>query len=191
MRSKLALAALLILSSFPVLAQVSPAAKVGGLPLSFGFGVSDYGLDYGQGRRMIGLSATGDYSVFHGIGVECEGTTIFADKPDALTRMKQSTIKGGAIYKYHPVFGIRPYVKALYGLGSIDFPSRNPLYTHDTYNMWALGGGAEYRIWSSLYVRGDYEYQTWPHFQSRTKSLDPNGFTVGADYYLRGFHKHY
>jgi hypothetical protein len=190
MRSKLVLAALFTLSTLPVCAQVAPAAKISGLPLGVGGGITDYSLDYGPGRRMLGISAWADYNLFHGLGVEAEGTDIFIDKPDSLTRMKQETIKGGLIYKYHPVFQITPYAKAITGLGSVDFPSRNPLYTHDTYILFAVGGGAEYKVWRTLYARGDYEYQFWYQFQSR-HYLNPNGFTVGATYYLRGIHRHY
>ena len=190
MRSKLVLAALITLSTLPVFAQVAPTVKIGGLPLGVGAGVSDYSLDYGPGRRMIGVSAWADYNLFHGIGVEAEGTSIFADKPDVITRMRQDTIKGGLIYRSHPLLGIRPYAKGLVGLASMDFPSRNPLYTHDTFTMYAVGGGAEYRLWKTLFARGDYEYQFWPQvFGPHT--LNPNGYTIGATYYLRGLHRHY
>jgi len=190
MRSKLVLAALFALASLSAAAQVAPAAKIGGLPLGVGVGVSDYDLDYGPSRRMIGISAWADYNLFHGLGVEAEGTSIFADKPESLSRMRQDTIKGGAVYKYHPIFHIRPEVKYLIGLGSIDFPSHNPLYTHDTFTVSAAGGGAEYRAWQNLYAHFDYEYQWWYSYHG-PRALNPNGFTIGATYYLRGIHKHY
>jgi opacity protein-like surface antigen len=189
MRSKLVLAALITLLTLPVFSQVAPAVKIGGLPLGIGVGLSDYALDYGFGSRMLGVSAWGDYNLFHGLGIEAEGTSIFADRPERLARMKQQTIKGGGIYKYHPIFGVRPYVKGVLGIGSIDFPSNNPLYTHDTYTVYAFGAGAEYRAWKTLYVRGDYEYEFWQKFQG-PRFLNPNGFTVGATYYLRGIHRH-
>ena len=189
MRSKLVLAALLSLFTLPAFSQVAPAVKIGGLPIGIGAGVSDYSIDYGFSRRMIGVSAWGDYNLFHGLGIEAEGTSIFADRPERLARMKQQTIKGGGIYKYHPIFGVRPYVKGVLGIGSIDFPSNNPLYTHDTYTVYAFGAGAEYRAWKTLYVRGDYEYEFWQKFQG-PRFLNPNGFTVGATYYLRGIHRH-
>jgi hypothetical protein len=190
MRSKLVLAALLALSTTPVFAQVAPAVKIGGLPLGVGAGISDYSVDYGPSRRMIGVSAWGDYNLFHGLGVEVEGTTIFADRPAVLTRMRQDTIKGGAVYKIRPFFGLHPYAKGLLGIASIDFPSRNPLYTHDTFQMYAFGGGAEYKIWNTLYARGDYEYQFVEQFHG-PHALNPNGYTIGATYYLRGLHRHY
>lgn len=189
MRSKLVLAALFFLSTLPVLAQVAPAARVRTIPLGVGAGFTDYDLDYGQSRRMLGVSAWADYSIFRGLGIEVEGTSIFADRPDTLTRMRQDSIKGGIIYRYHQVFHVRPYAKVLGGLGSIDFPSSNPLYTHDTYTLWAAGGGLEYKLWRPLYLRGDYEYQNWVDYRGN-QALNPNGFTVGATYYLSGIHGH-
>jgi opacity protein-like surface antigen len=189
MRSKLVLAALMILSTLPVFAQVAPAVKIGGLPLGIGAGFSDFDLDYGPGRRMVGVSAWADYNLFHGIGIAAEGNTIFADKPAVLQRMRQDTAMGGGIYRTHTFFGIHPYVQFVIGIGSIDFPSGNPFYTHDTFSTWAYGGGAEYKLWKTLYARGSYEYQFW-HQYLGPRDLNPQGFTIGATYYLRGIHRH-
>ncbi len=175
--------------SIPARAQVAPTVKISGLPLGVGGGLSDYSLDYGQGRRMLGVNAWADYELFHGLGIEAEGTAIVFDKPSTLQRMKQETIKGGAIYRARPFWGVRPYAKALMGIGSIDFPSNNPLYTHDTYTVEALGGGVEYRVWNTVYVRGDYEYQMWNQYHG-PYNLTPNGFTIGATYYFRKIHGH-
>lgn len=190
MRLKLVLAALISLSTLPVFSQVAPAVRIGGLPLGVGGGFSSFDLDYGHGSRMIGASAWADYSLFHGLGIEAAGTSIFADRPERISRMRQDTIKGGGIYKAHPFFGVRPYAKFLVGIGSIDFPSRYPTYTHDTYLMYASGGGVEYKVWKTLFVRGDYEYEWWRQYQG-PRDLNPNGFTIGATYYLRGIHRHY
>lgn len=190
MRSKLILAILLAFSGLPVYAQVAPAVKINSLPLGVGGGFSDYNLDYGRGRRMYGASAWANYDLFHGVGVYAEGTSIFAGKPSSLTRMRQDTGKGGVIYRAHPFFGIRPFAKAVIGVGSIDFPSGNPHYTHDTYTVWAFGGGGEYKLWKTLYARADYEYQFWHQYHG-PRDLNPSGFTVGATYYLRGLHGHY
>ena len=193
MRSMLVLAAVIFLLSLPGLpglSQVAPAAQsVSGLPIGVGAGLTDYSLDYGQDRRMLGASVWGDYSIWHGLAVEAEGTFIFADRPSSISRMQQNTVKGGLIYKYNTVFRVRPYVKGAIGLGSIDFPSRNPFYTHDTYTMYAFGAGLEYQAGRRVYLRGDYEYQLWQNFQGRN-TLNPNGFTLGATYYFRGIHRH-
>lgn len=190
MRSRIVLAAFLLFASLPGLAQVAPAVKIGGLPLGIGGGLSDFNLDYGPGRRMLGASAWIDYSLFHGLGVTAQGTTIYADKPDSLTRMRQDTIQGGVVYKYRTFHRFRPFVKGMAGIGSIDFPSGNPFYTHDTYLIYSVEGGGEYRLWNNLFAHGDYEYQFWPEYQG-PHTLNPNGFTFGATYYLRGVHRHY
>jgi opacity protein-like surface antigen len=139
---------------------------------------------------MIGVSAWADYNVFHGLGIEAKGTSIFADKPEVLTRMKQDSLMGGLIYKYHAVFRVRPLVSAAGGVGSIDFPDRNPLYTHDTFSTYALSGGGEFRTWNTLTIRASYDYQFWLNYHGK-HTLNPNGVTIGATYYLRGIHHHY
>ena len=175
--------------SIPARAQVAPTVKVSGLPLGVGGGLSDYSVDYGPGRRMLGFSEWADYELFHGIGIEAEGTEIILDKPSSLQRMKQETIKGGVIYKAREFWKIRPYAKGLIGIGNIDFPSNDPFYTHDTFVVEAFGGGVEYPVWNSLKIRGDYEYQMWNQYFGNN-NLTPNGFTIGATYYFRKIHKH-
>jgi hypothetical protein len=206
MRLKLVLAAFFALSILPAVAQVAPAARIHGLPLGVGVGFSDYNTDYYKPElpfwsgRMTGISAWADYSIFHGLGVEVEGTSIFGNKPkpfDGFGRtiygnLKEETAQVGIIYKYpRPIFKLRPYVKGLGGIGRVNFPSANPFYTEEDSALYSLGGGIEYKVWRTLFVRGDYEYQTWKDFRSGTQSLNPNGFTIGATYYLRGVHRHY
>ena len=149
---------------------------------------------------MVGISAWGDYSIFHGLGVEVEARTIFADKPTPVARsgqklygdgLKETMAQGGIIYKYHPIFKIRPFVKAVGGIGRVQFPSLNPLYTHEISAIYSADGGLEYRAWNTVFVRAEYEYQWWKDFRSGSVSLNPSGFTVGATYYLRGVHRHY
>jgi len=68
------------------------------------------------------------------------------------------------------------------GFGGISFENkRDPLYTHDTRTIFALGGGADIHVWNKVSIRADYEYQWWrqlfgPH------DLNPNGFTIGGVY---------
>jgi opacity protein-like surface antigen len=204
MRFKLVLAALLTLSTLPVFSQVAPAAKVGGLPLGVGVGFVNYDTDYYKpdlpywSGRMSGVSVWADYTLFHGLGVEVEGNSIFAGKPTPYVpsgqtiygSLKEETLQGGIFYKYHQVFGVRPYVKILGGGGRIDFPDTDPYYTSENCGVYTLGGGIEYKVWRTLYVRGEYEHQTWKGFRSGSQGLDPNGLNVGATYYLRGIHRH-
>lgn len=205
MRSKLVLAALVAFSILPAVAQVAPAAKVSGLPLGVGVGLTDYNTDYYRPElpywsgRMIGIAAWADYSIWHGFGVEVEGNSIFANAPKAYDKfgrtvyggLKEESAQVGITYKYHPIHRFRPYAKALGGIGRIDFPSVNPFYTQEDSALFSVGGGVEYKAWRTVFVRADYEYQFWKGFRSGTQTLNPNGFTIGATYYLRGVHRHY
>jgi len=188
---KLTLAVLFLTVTFPALSQVVPAASDGGgIPLSVGVGLSDYDLDWGHGRRMVGISAWADWNLYHmprllrGLGIEAEGHAIDFARPSSLPNMRQDTALGGVTYTWRHFNKFDPYAKFVGGIGSIDFPSHNPHYHHDTFSVFAPGGGVEYRIWRHISVRGDYEYQFWTHFFG-PNSLTPQGFTVGATYNFR------
>ena len=102
--------------------------------------------------------------------------------------MRHDTAEGGPTYTWRRLRKFQPYGKYLMGIGSIDFdplPGAPPTYTHDTRTIYAPGGGAQYRVFKSLWVRGDYEYQFWPNLFG-AHSLNPNGFTIGAMYDFGG-----
>ena len=97
--------------------------------------------------------------------------------------MRQDTGEGGAIYTWNRYRNFRPYAKYLVGIGSIDFATSGP-YSHDTFAVFSPGGGAEYRAWRHVWIRGDYEYQFW-HHTFGPDDLNPNGITIGASYDFR------
>jgi opacity protein-like surface antigen len=97
--------------------------------------------------------------------------------------MRQDTGLGGAIYDWNRYRKFRPYAKYLVGVGSIDFPPFGT-YSHDTFLVFAPGGGVEYRAWRHIWIRGDYEYQFWQHVFG-PHDLTPTGFTIGASYDFR------
>jgi len=203
MRSKLVLAALLALGVLPGRAQVAPTVKISGIPLGVGGGLSDYDTDYYRpdvphwSGRMTGASVWVDYTVFHGLGVEVEGTSIFGGNPKpsvpagltAYGKLKEESVQGGLIYKYRPVHKVRLFAKMIGGIAKVDFPDTDPYYTEEDAGMFTAGGGLEYPVWRTLFVRGQYEYQWWRGFRA-AENLNPSGFTIGATYYLRGIHKH-
>jgi hypothetical protein len=182
-------AAMLLAAVSPSYSQVSPAANQGGVPIVVGAGFSDFGIDWGPGVRMEGISAWADWypnrlpAVLNGLGIEVEGRDINFGRPTDLSKMRQDTGLGGAIYAWNRHRNFRPYAKFLVGVGSIDFPPSGT-YSHDTYSVLSPGGGVEYRAWRHIWIRGDYEYQFWqqvfgPH------DLTPAGFTIGASYDFR------
>ncbi len=73
-------------SLFP---QTAPEATKGGLPLEVGVGMSDYNLDYGGGRTMLGDTLWIDWdfwtlaalpSYLRGFGIEAKGRNINYDR---------------------------------------------------------------------------------------------------------------
>ena len=128
---KLAFIAVLVTTVMPLHSQVAPAAIQGGVPIVIGGGFSDYSIDWGPGKRMDGYSAWVDYypnrlpSVLNGLGVEAVGHAIDFDRPEIIPKMRQDTALGGPIYSWNRYRHFRPYVKFLYGVGSIDFPPPN------------------------------------------------------------------
>lgn len=198
---KLTLAVFFVASTIPAFSQVAPAAEEGGLPLIVGVGLSDYNVDWGNGYRMIGISAWADWQLEHlpgllrNLSVEAEGHAIDYDRPSGLpSTVRQDTGLGGLSYTWRHYRNIRPYGKMLAGIGSVDFPPLeippNPppgtrLYTHDTYSVVAPGAGLEYRFWRQFWVRGEYEYQFWNKPFGHKTDLTPQGFTIGASYHFR------
>jgi Outer membrane protein beta-barrel domain len=188
---KLTLAILFVTASIPAFSQVAPAATEGGLPLVVGVGISDYDLDWGYGRRMVGISPYIDWNLDHLPGllrnVSIEGEAHFIDfaRPTSIQpRMQQDTVEGGLMYTWRHYRNLAPYVKAMGGVGTIHFPSDSIFYTRDRFNVIAPGGGLEYHIWRQFWVRGDYEYQFWQHTFG-PHDLTPQGFTIGASYHFR------
>jgi opacity protein-like surface antigen len=190
---KLALCSFFFAAALPIYSQVVPAASESSVPLSVGAGISNFDLDFGPGRRMEGVTAWVDWNVPHtpsvlsGFGLEIEGRDINFGRPSSLTQMRQDTAEGGPIYTLRHYRDFHPYAKYLIGIGSIDFPhipGTPSWYTHDTRTVYAPGGGLEYKVFRSIWVRGDYEYQFWPKIFG-PHSLNPNGVTVGAMYDFR------
>jgi opacity protein-like surface antigen len=195
MRSKFLLYAVfgaLIASASSSFAQSIYAAQERHLPIAVGTGVSSFNLDYGGGRRMDGITAWIDWSppslppILRGVGLEIEGRDLNFARPSSLTKMRQDTFAGGLVYNWPRYRIAQPYFQYLMGMGSIDFPSTNPHYTHDTRAIYAPGGGLEVKAIGNLKVRASYEYQFWLHIFG-PHALNPNGFTFGTEYDFRGF----
>jgi hypothetical protein len=187
LRAFCATAALIVLPGFGVHAangQVAAPATVGGRPIGISVGVSDYDLDYGSGRRMQGFVLRGGVGLFRGLGIDANARSIFINTPPQLTRMQQNTFLGGGFYEPATFWHIRPFVRFGAGVGTIEFPSRNPLYTRDSYAVAAPSGGLEIPITRKVYFRGEYEYQFWRQYHG-PNDLTPQGGTVGVTYYLR------
>lgn len=189
---KLVFAALLfVAAAWPTQAQVSPSATKGGIPILVGAGFSNFGFpDWGPGVRMDGITAWLDFYPrslpwkLQGLGIEAEGRDLNFGRPTNFTQLRHDTALVGPIYAWDRYVKFHPYAKFLAGIGSVDFPPMGVGYSHDTFTTTAPGGGVEYRIWQSVWVRGDYEYQFW-HHAFGPNDFNPQGFTIGASYDFR------
>jgi opacity protein-like surface antigen len=168
-------------------AQVAPAARVGGLPISFGVGISRYYLDYGPGRYMEGPVAWGSLTLFHGLGIDGSARSIFMNTPPALTRMQQSTFLGGVHYEGPRYHFVRPYARFGGGVGVIEFPSSDPAYSRDKYSVAAPSGGLDFQVSDHVAIRAEYEYEFWKDYHG-PYDLNPQGWTIGVMYSLRARH---
>jgi hypothetical protein len=173
-------------------AQVVNAGRQGSAPLEVGAGMSSWSTNWGPGH-MIGITGYADYRPslpgrLSGLGVEGEYRTVNWNRLYEPNNYKQVTIGAGPMYTVPFGQKFRFYGKFLLDYGSMDFTfASTPNYTHDTRLVYAPGGGAKYRVHNGFWARGDFEYQTWPHLFSATKSPTPYGFTVGMGYDVRLF----
>jgi opacity protein-like surface antigen len=186
---ELILTAFFVAASVPIHSQVAATGRQGSVPIEVGAALSDFSIDYGPGKRMVGVSVWADWvpdsfpGVLRRMGVEAIGHAIDYDVPAGLSRMRQDTAEVGPIYSWNPYGGFRPYIKYVLGVGSIDFPPSGT-YRHDTFFVSSPGAGAEIHAWQHVWIRADYEYQFW-HQTFGPHDLTPNGFTIGASYDFR------
>ncbi|WP_035347862.1 outer membrane beta-barrel protein [Edaphobacter aggregans] len=79
---------------------------------------------------------------------------------------------------------LRPYAKALFGLGRFQYQYDNVPDATYTYKIYAFGGGIDVVTTKHINLRAvDFEYQKWPGFPPN--GLSPMVFTFGAAYAFR------
>jgi opacity protein-like surface antigen len=185
MRLKLILSVALLVSATHLFGQAHPAGYNGAVPLKLGIGFSNFNTDWGG--RISGPNLWVNWSVrqvpgvLKGLGVAIEARDLNYARSAHISTLRFDTATAGAIYNFDQNRAIRPYGEFLMGLGSIDFPSANRRYTHDTRTIYVPGGGLECLIASRVRLRAGYEYQFWPDFFHH-HALTPSGFTIGTSY---------
>jgi len=196
------LAALLVCTAITSLAQTVPAGTHSKIPLAVGAGVSGYkpGVDQGY---LLGGTLWIDYTLPHmphlldGIGLEVEGRDLnYGRSATQPANLREDVALGGVIYSWRRYRDFHPYGKFMMGFGNIDTSSlvTPSVRWHDTRTITAMGGGLEYRVFRSVWMRADYEYQLWPDYFKHpgttipSGQLMPQGITVGAMYHF-GWHR--
>lgn len=190
MRLWSAVATLFLTTSLPLFSQVRPAASQGGKPLTIGIGVSGYDTEM-FAKWMEGTTVWADWnferapSFLRGFSVEAEVRDLDHGQPKG-QRLRQGTAGGGPLYTWRHFRNFQPYGKFLVDFAAMDHiknPRLPPWYTGDIWTSYACGGGLEYRVHKSVWLRTDYEYQFWRvKFYNPTSFLNPQGFTVGVAY---------
>jgi hypothetical protein len=188
MRSKyvlvLAVAALFGVAALPISAQSNPSAIRGGWPITVGAGFSRFDMNFPPGGKdyMQGATAWADWTRIprmpKQLGVEAEVRRLSLNPPPADPALRTTTFLGGPIYNWtfsrFTVFG-----KGMVGYGAIDFSGFGP-YTSDSRTIEAAGAGGQYRVWSGVWARADYEYQWWPALVYGP--FHPNGLSFSVAY---------
>lgn len=206
MRSKLfvelTLALLFVSVACSAHAQTVPAAigPKAFSPLAIGVGFSGYNPDDGHGH-LLGGTLWIDYipnrvpPILRGLGIEAEARDLSLGRTATeAVNLRIDYAGGGLIYSWPRFRRYRPYAKTFVGFGNAD-QRYDPItnhYFHDSRTLTCFGGGLDYRAFKSVWVRGDYEYQTWPTmflYQPLTNNvvvgrLKPQGFTLGAMYHF-------
>jgi hypothetical protein len=163
-------------------AQAKPTATRGGdLKIGGGFTTarSDYDGSFKGGAAYI------DYDFTQHLGIEGQFHFVKGG-PNGL--YEKAYEAGGRYFRTYGRFV--PYAKIMYGRGVFNFPpyfdAPNSPRANLAYNLWATGGGVDYKATSRIYARADFEYQSWSSFPSPGSSgLTPMLFTFGAAYHFQ------
>jgi hypothetical protein len=154
-------------------AQARPAATKDPVQLgaTFSFGNPDYTETYIKGYTIYG-----DYSIFRRLALEGEYHDLTWKTPDGVG---EYSVVAGPRYSFAIEDRARLYVKALGGVGRIQFQKPKPNAGTDTYAVFAPGAGVEFRATHHINIRAiDFEYQLWPGF--RPSGLSPWVASTGA-----------
>ncbi len=148
--------------------------QIGGSYLN---GYADYTVS-----RFNGYGAYADLDFRHGIGVEAEYHYITDADPNFLLYERSTEI--GARYSRH--YGrFQPYGKVMVGRGTFNYLKNN-----NGYNLYAFGFGVDIRVYHSINVRVEDEFQKWLAGSGAGASIIPNGLspnlpTLGVAYHFR------
>lgn len=138
--------------------------------------------DYGGSMKGYGGYGTVDFKPHFGIVADFHQANLKS------LGMYERTYEIGGRYVRH--YGLLdPYAKGEYGRGIFNFP---PCFGSTTgqacanlaYNLFAFGGGADFKVKRYLNVRGEFEYQMWNSGELINNGLTPYFVSIGAAYHF-------
>jgi hypothetical protein len=178
-------------------AQVVPATTQKRLSFAVGAGLSGYH-PIVQTGHLLGGTLWIDYalpkmpSLLQGLGLEAEVSDLkFGRSSSASPNLRMDTVEGGVIYSWPHYRKLHPYGKFLMGYGNVDQTLYGAAH-HDSRTISVWGGGVDYKVSRSIWVRAEYEAQKWPDMDFRiinnvATAVGPrysDGFTIGALYHF-------
>jgi hypothetical protein len=133
--------------------------------------------------KGYGIYSTIDF--LRHVGLALDFHQVYAPSPHI---EYERTYEVGGRYVVH--YGrLNPYGKAMYGRGVFNFPVIPGSQTEGAnlaYNLFSLGGGADFRVKPYLNVRADYEWQKWGSDSFLIKNgISPQLFSIGVAYHFR------
>ena len=168
----------LLCATASVLGQAVPTATGGGAA-QVGAAVSVDSPDYGP-RYIQGISVFGDLDLGEHLGIEADAHLVSLITP---TDIGQNTFLAGPRYSFHRR-RLAPYIKALAGVGLFEYQYDYLPHYHDSYFVYAFGGGLDVHATRHIVVRAiDFEAQRWPSYP--TSGLTPYVTSFGVAYAFR------
>lgn len=161
-----------------VFAQAVPTATRPGVA-QVGASVSIASPDFGQ-RYIKGISVFGDFDFGSHLGVEGDVHLVSYITP---TDIGENSYLLGPRYNFRRKH-LDLYGKALAGLGQFEYQYDNVPHFHDSYFIYAFGGGLDVQASRHIVVRAiDFEAQRWPGY--RQNGLTPFVTSFGVAYAFR------
>jgi opacity protein-like surface antigen len=186
-----ALVGALAISAVSTSGQTVPSAHQANLRAQLGIEFSAFQTDVDLHPWEYGIGAFADINVWRSIGIELEARSIqFNEQRNVRQDIASAGLRFVVPTRRLSSRGLYPYVKAMGGHGSADFPmgtyGASPLRQHDTFTTMTLGGGADYKLSPRLVLRADYEYQFWFDYgrgiEPGLGTASPTGVSVGVAY---------
>jgi len=131
-------------------------------------------------KDIEGISGWFDYDFKRWLGVE---VTVHLGSVITPNDLAENSYLVGPRFLYHRrKFTVN--AKLLFGRADLVYQGPSPKAATFPYNVYAFGGGLEYRISHKWNIRCvDFELQQWPNFEPNT--LSPLLITIGASYIIK------
>jgi hypothetical protein len=176
----LALALLLAccLSALARAQSLPTASRIGDLQFGGGFALGNSTYNFNK-LSLTGGTAYATFDKRDYWGFEADFRQV---RPSTDATIYERTYEVGPRVFFHRG-RLAPYGKVLIGRGVYNFSGN---IANIAYNLYTVGGGADFSLTPTINLRADYELQNWLNFPLAT--LRPNLFTIAA-YHFRIYPK--